>query len=106
MHEPELPDGTRVTHAGVRAIVAGGYEGRVRIRLEAEDYVRRRSLLVDRAELEITDPSELEPSDLEVVAPPLCSSCGGNGEIGWTDDEGWQHEAPCETCDGEGEVGG
>ncbi|MGA4840696.1 hypothetical protein [Streptomyces sp. G45] len=102
MREPERrarpADGTRVTHAGMRAIVAGGHEGKVRIRLEAEDYMLRRSLLVDAAELEAVDPAELEPSDLEAWTVPLCSSCGGSGAIEWTDDDGWQHEAPCETC--------
>ncbi|MEV0440631.1 hypothetical protein AB0I84_47630 [Streptomyces spectabilis] len=76
------------------------------IRLDAEDYMYRRDLLVDPSELEPVDPCELHSSEVEVVSLPRCPSCNGSGKIEWTDDEGWQHEAPCETCSGEGEVNG
>ncbi|MDT3399906.1 hypothetical protein RKE29_25290 [Streptomyces sp. B1866] len=87
---------------GAYAVIAGGWQGRPRVLLEDRAaYGREAALLSPDDEYEVLSP----PSDARLVRAPLCSSCGGSGKIGWTDDEGWEHEAPCETCEGRGETG-
>ncbi|MFD9910697.1 hypothetical protein [Streptomyces sp. NPDC059063] len=90
-----LLDRTRVKFAGIEGVVAGRWEGKVRIRLDVPDYTGRDNVLVDPVELDVIG------MDDTLVAMPLCPSCGGGGKIEWTDEDGWQHEAPCETCEGE-----
>ncbi|MGK5627153.1 hypothetical protein [Streptomyces sp. URMC 123] len=108
MGEPEDGDRIRFVETcsglldGAYAVIAGSWQGSPRAKLERPDPFGREAVL-------------LTPDDkVEVVAPaaaraplrlPLCCSCGGSGKIEWTDEDGWQHEAPCGTCDGQGETG-
>lgn len=81
---------------GVEGVVAGTWEGRLRIRLVKETLPGVRAVLLDE---------DVRYSRIGVgAAMPLCSSCGGSGKVEWTDEEGWDHEAPCQTCGGNGEV--
>jgi hypothetical protein len=87
---------------GACAVIAGGWQGRPRVILEdRKAYGRGAVLLSPDDQYEILST----PSRVPVVAAPLCPSCGGSGKIEWTDEEAWEHEAPCETCGGVGEVG-
>ncbi|MBB5122892.1 hypothetical protein [Streptomyces eurocidicus] len=81
---------------GVEGVVAGTWEGRLRIRLTKNALPGVEAVLLEKDALW---------QRIGVVKPmPLCSSCGGSGKIEWTDEEGWDHEALCQTCNGEGEV--
>ncbi|MGW2602454.1 hypothetical protein [Streptomyces klenkii] len=87
---------------GIEGVVAGAWEGRLRIRITKNAPPGVNAILLEEdavyAVCDVYDQNGMpEPM-------PLCSSCEGSGKIEWEDEDGWQHEAPCTTCGGEGEV--
>ncbi|MFF7728479.1 hypothetical protein [Streptomyces sp. NPDC008001] len=82
---------------GIEGVVAGAWEGRLRIKVTKNAPPGVNAVLLE----EDAVYDRIEGGSAPV---PLCSSCQGSGKIEWEDEEGWQHEAPCTTCHGEGEV--
>ncbi|CAM5549894.1 hypothetical protein [Streptomyces abikoensis] len=84
---------------GIEGVVAGTWEGRLRIKVTKNAPPGVNAVLLEEdAVYDVYDRIGV-PEEM-----PLCSSCLGSGKIEWEDEEGWQHEAPCATCNGEGEV--
>ncbi|QLE72008.1 hypothetical protein FGW37_10685 [Streptomyces rectiverticillatus] len=81
---------------GVEGVVAGTWEGRLRIRVTKNAPPGVSAILLE----EDAVYDQLGVSELM----PLCSSCQGSGKLEWEDEDGWQHEAPCTPCNGEGEA--
>ncbi|PSJ26207.1 hypothetical protein B7P34_24000 [Streptosporangium nondiastaticum] len=84
---------------GIEGVVAGMWKGRLRVKVTKNAPPGVNAVLLE--EDAVYDVCE------RIGVPeqmPLCSSCQGSGKIEWEDEEGWQHEAPCATCNGEGEV--
>ncbi|WP_424887547.1 hypothetical protein [Streptomyces sp. XH2] len=84
---------------GIEGVVAGTWEGRLRIKVTKNAPPGVNAILLEEdAVYDVCD-------QIGGAGPmPLCSSCQGSGKIEWEDEDGWQHEAPCTTCNGEGEV--
>ncbi|MFC5720016.1 hypothetical protein ACFP1Z_07520 [Streptomyces gamaensis] len=81
---------------GAEGVVAGTWEGRVRVKITEYAPPGVSAVLLE-------EDAVYERIGVTALMP-LCSSCEGSGKIEWEDEDGWQHEAPCATCDGEGEA--
>ncbi|GAA0480102.1 hypothetical protein ACFQ2B_39190 [Streptomyces stramineus] len=82
---------------GTEGIVAGAWKGRRRVKITKNAPAGVSAVLLEE--------DAVCARIGETALMPLCSSCQGGGKIEWEDEEGWQHEAPCDTCNGEGEMG-
>ncbi|WDN56965.1 hypothetical protein [Streptomyces clavuligerus] len=76
---------------GVEGVVAGEWEGQLRIKLPQDTLPGVEAVLLEKDALY----TRIETGG---VSTSGCGSCGGSGKVEWTDDDGWQHEAPCGTC--------